>query len=322
MNNFFKLNNWDEFVINGIEFVYINNKQLQINYDVDYLIVCDLYNVDYCNQYIHLFKRNHRVIFIYECLMHLKHQWKIKYINDNFNYIFQNCTDLIDDKNIFWIPCWNLFIDKSKYTSVENKKKYCAISPIFDLGFETPQDFQRLKRIDIVKNLCIQEKRIHVYGHNEWENHIPHINFIGKLPNEQTTGLYGDINLEERIINKCKILSNYKFIIVFENIFINGYVTEKLIESLYSDSVVIYYGSPNIESMDNYKDLFIDGVINGHNYDINVILDIMRTMDNNEYKKRVNNVQLLRDNINYFGSSQNIKNIIMNKIKSIVNIQY
>lgn len=320
MNNFFKLNNWDEFKIDNVEFIYINKSKIIPDIEKDYLLVCDIQNIniiEYYDSHIQLFKKENRIVFIYECLMHLEHQWKINYVKDNFNIIFQNCTDLLDE-NIFWIPCWNLFIDSSKYTINNIKKKYCCVSPIFNLGLSLPLDRKRMERIKIIREYCENNRRIHVYGNEEWENYIPLINFVGGLPNEATNGMYGNQNLEEKILNKCRVLSNYKFILVFENIFVNGFITEKLIESLYTDSVVIYYGAPNIKKMDNYCDLFNEGIINGHDYNVNELLHIMSTMNNIEYENRIKNIRLIRDKLNYEGSSQNIKNIVVDAVKSII----
>ncbi|ATZ80190.1 hypothetical protein BMW23_0130 [Bodo saltans virus] len=322
MNNYFKLNNWDEFKTNKMEFIYINkyNQNIHPDFNKDYILVCDIQSIEiinYYDSYICLFKKENRIVFIYECLMHLKHQWKIDYVKNNFSVIFQNCTD-IKGENIFWIPCWNLYIDQSKYTSNIVKKKFCAVSPIFDLGLSEQLDIKRIERIKIIKEYCENERRIHVYGNEQWENYIPLINFIGKLPNEDNCGLYGNINLEEKIINKCKVLSNYKFILVFESMFVNGFVTEKLIESLYTDSVVIYYGAPNIKEINNYCDLFNNGIINGHDYDVKELLHMMQTMNNTEYENRINHVKLIRNKLNYESSSHNIKNIIMNKIRMFI----
>jgi hypothetical protein len=318
MNNYFKLDSWDEFKNSNIEFVYINKCQnIEPNYDNDYLLVCDIQNINiknYYDKYIYLFKKKNRFVFIYECLMHKTHMWKIKYVKDNFHTVFQNSHELVGD-NIFWIPCWSLFI-RHDY-DLSEKKLFCAVSPIFDLGLSIPIDDKRIERIKIIKKYCQNNKNIHVYGHEDWEKYIPLINYLGMLPNESQYGLYGNVNLEEKIKNKCKLLSKYKFVLVFESLFVDGFVTEKLVEALYSNSVVIYYGPKNIKNM--YGNLFDNGVINGHDYDVIEMITLMKNMNDDEYNLRVNKIQLLRDEINYANSSENVKCVIMSKIMEMVN---
>lgn len=323
MNNYFKFNNWANMLDDILECVYINTYQTEgsllqgnVPNKNDYLLVCDIQNINiqkYYDDYIHLFEKDKRFVFLYECLMHDIHKWKIDYVKNNFKLIFQNCTDLVSlcKEHICWIPCWNLYIKHDNYNS--KKKGFCVVSPIFDLGLKKPLDEKRTERLKLIREYCTYSSKIHVYGNQEFEEYIPLINFVGKLPNEETCGLYGSVNIEEKIINKCKLLSKYKFVLVFESLFVNGFVSEKLVESLYSNSVVIYYGPPNIEEI--YPDLFKDCVFNGHKYNVKEIMQIMENMSEEEYEKRVNGAVKLRDDLNYNNSSENIKKIVAAKIK-------
>lgn len=325
MNNHFEFNNWDECKkyfsdIPNMEFIYINIADPKLiidpDYENDYLLVCDIQVLNikkYYEDYIHLFKKEKRFVFIYECLFHNIHQWKIDYVKSNFQIIFQNSNDLVSP-GIFWIPCCNLFIKHKNYNSEKNNS--CVVSPIYDLGFSENLDEKRIERIKIIKEYCSKESSIHVYGSSGWKNHIPLINFMGNIPGENEPGTYGIINLEEKIISKCKLLSKYKFVLVFENLFVNGYVTEKLVESLFSNSVVIYYGPPDIKEM--YPYLFNFGIINGHDHTVSEILSIMKKMDNTEYNKRVQTIKLYRNKLNYENSSKNLKNMVMKKIKEVI----
>lgn len=47
--------------------------------------------------------------------------------------------------------------------------------------------------------------------------------------------------------DKLETLKQYKFSICFENAIFPGFITEKIIDSLYAGCVPIYYGAPNIE---------------------------------------------------------------------------
>lgn len=48
--------------------------------------------------------------------------------------------------------------------------------------------------------------------------------------------------------SKFEILSRYDFCLCFENMAMNGYMTEKLFDCLYAGTVPIYYGAPDVSS--------------------------------------------------------------------------
>lgn len=321
MNNYFKLNNWTEAINKynpniSIEYIFPEYK-ISPNINEDYLLVTDIQSkqfIKYYNDYVVLFKKENRFVMIYECLMHNIHIWKYKYITDNFNLIFQNSTKLSQKHNILWIPCYNFYMKHNFYNNT--KDKFCCVSPIFNIG-DSLDDKKVLERVKIIKDFCNKDNRIHVYGTNKWKNEISPINFKGNIPNEGTSGITGNFNLEEKIKNKCELLSQYKFNLVFENLFIDGFVSEKLVESLFSNSIIIYYGPKNIKFL--YPDLFDNGVINGHDYTVDEIVNIMNNMSNEEYKERIAIIQSLRDQLNWNNSSENIKNIVMDKIKQYIN---
>ena len=319
MNKNFKFDDFDKY--NTIyNIIYINGGNIVPNYNIDYLLVCDiqsLYIKSYYDKYMPLFKKEHKICFIYECLSHNCHNWKIKYIFDNFGLIFQNMSEFAKLKNVHWIPTCNLYIKHDKYNI--KKTKFCAVSPIFDIGLHNPIDNKRIERVNIIKEYCDKNENIHIYGTNSWVQIVKSCNYIGKLPNEDNIGIVGKFDLKQKIINKCKVLSEYKFILVFENMFIDGYITEKFVESMYSDNIVIYYGPKNIKTM--YPDLFNYGMINGHEYNVDNIIDIMNTMTDDEYNKRVDTIKKLRDNINFNNSSEIIKKNIMSTMINYIEQQ-
>jgi len=316
MNNHFKFNQFQQF--DNFNVIYISGQDIT-PLPNDYLLVTDIQSYfikDYYDKYMNLFKKEHKICMIYECLMHNCHNWKIKYIFDNFGLVFQNTSELAKLKNIHWIPTCNLFIKHDKLTTT--KTKFCAISPIFDLGLNQPIDPKRIERLHTIKQFCDANSNIHVYGSELWSQLIKPSNYIGKLPNEDNVGMVGKFDLEYKINNKCKVLSEYKFIIVFENMYIDGYITEKLVEGLYSDNVVVYYGPKNIKTM--YPDLF-DGVISGHDYTIYELLDMMNNMTDNEYSQRVEKIKLLRDELNCNNSSENVKKYVVDVVEQYIEFE-
>jgi len=54
-------------------------------------------------------------------------------------------------------------------------------------------------------------------------------------------------NIGVPIENKMEFIKDYKFVIAFENSSYPGYTTEKLIEPLFTNSIPIYWGNPQVE---------------------------------------------------------------------------
>ncbi|MBZ0302424.1 MAG: hypothetical protein K8J31_21940 [Anaerolineae bacterium] len=59
------------------------------------------------------------------------------------------------------------------------------------------------------------------------------------------------------IPSKAETLGQYTFAICFENMIINGWITEKIFDCFFAGTVPIYWGAPNIQEMIP-KDCFID----------------------------------------------------------------
>lgn len=50
------------------------------------------------------------------------------------------------------------------------------------------------------------------------------------------------------IEDKCKIISNYKFNICFENVAYPGYITEKIFDAFLAKTIPVYFGAPDISN--------------------------------------------------------------------------
>lgn len=310
MCKWFKLNDWSEsFKNKEIEIEHIDSNKIDPDFEKDCILVTDIQHKntkDYYDTVISLFKKENRFVMIYECIRHNTHKWKFRYAVNNFELIFQNSMFMTKIKNIFWIPCYNLYLKHNEYN--EKKENFCCVNPIFDTALNSG-DKKRIKRIEIIKDFCNKNENIHVYGSENLKKITT--NFKGKVPGENEAG-FAKHNWVEKIENKCKLLSKYKFNLVLENLFVDGYVSEKLVESMYSNSVIIYYGPRNIEKM--YKDLFEKGIINGHNYKTEEILEIMETMKDEEYKERVDKIKKHREKMNWENSSECVKARVAQKI--------
>ena len=60
-------------------------------------------------------------------------------------------------------------------------------------------------------------------------------------------------NIGKKVENKIEFLSNYKFSISMENSNGDGYVSEKIVESLIAGTIPIYYGDYMIDEYINPK---------------------------------------------------------------------
>jgi hypothetical protein len=86
-------------------------------------------------------------------------------------------------------------------------------------------------------------------------------------------------------------ISNYKFMICFENVSRPNYFTEKLINAYYNGTIPIYWGCPNIGDYIN-----LDSILylkpNFTENDVIELIDTVKFLDNNpeEYKKKYESV--------------------------------
>lgn len=58
-------------------------------------------------------------------------------------------------------------------------------------------------------------------------------------------------------VSKFEVLQNYEFCLCFENMWMNGYITEKIFDCLYAGTIPLYMGAPDVL---NYipEDVFVD----------------------------------------------------------------
>ena len=101
------------------------------------------------------------------------------------------------------------------------------------------------------------------------------INFFHKLNNVKKVDSGGLTlnNIGERIYDKMEFISQYKFVLSFENESSHGYLTEKLVDGLLSGGIPLYWGDPSVHNvfnekrflnLDNYpsEEKFIDEILN------------------------------------------------------------
>ena len=85
-------------------------------------------------------------------------------------------------------------------------------------------------------------------------------------------------NIGERVGNKIKFLSNYKFSICFENSKTPGYISEKLVDSFKAGTIPIYYGDDTVLELLNNRSYI--HVIDENDFENKI--ELIKKIDNND----------------------------------------
>jgi hypothetical protein len=131
----------------------------------------------------------------------------------------------------------------------------------------------------------------------EWDRKTEFCSFVQSNPNCETRNIFFDLLSEYKKVNsagphknnigytipkklqaKIDFVSKHKFNIAFENGSYPGYVTEKILNTFYSNTIPIYWGSPTV-----VRDFNPKAFINSHEYvNLGEVVDRVRELDNNK----------------------------------------
>ena len=112
-------------------------------------------------------------------------------------------------------------------------------------------------------------------------------------------------------------LSEYKFVLCFENTKKGSYITEKIVNPLLANIIPLYWGSEHVKHIFNDKSfLYLE---NETDEAINKFIDLITKIDNNDndYLEIVNSPKMTISNINYYKNNYTINNIA-NNINKII----
>ena len=105
------------------------------------------------------------------------------------------------------------------------------------------------------------------------------LNLLNDYKKVDNGGRYKN-NVGGRIGNKIEFVSNYKFVLSFENSSTAGYTTEKLLEGFAGGGIPIYWGNPNVENEYNRK-----AFINCHRFaSLQKAMDYIQELDKDDSK--------------------------------------
>lgn len=203
----------------------INGYDVQIVEDPDYL-VCD---VSYEEPYAYCGKPQVRIFYSGE-----------NYIPD-FNlidYAISPYPITFGDRHFQLPPCvwprshWIQLAEKDRNYSADILKEKTLFA-----NFISSHESEFNIRGDFFKELC-KYKRVESAG-----------TYLNNMPNGETVNWLDD--------TKANLQKKCKFTLCFESTLHYGFVTEKMMDAFYADTIPVYYGSPTAAEIFN-KDAFIN----------------------------------------------------------------
>jgi hypothetical protein len=185
-----------------------------------------------------------------------------KNLHKYFNKIFTWDDDLVDNKLYFKINLsFNLSTNHSKNISFIDRKSFCMIAAN---KFSTHQNEAYTLRKQVINWFSKNNKDLDLYGY-DWNKilfkryPLTFFNRFNIFPQFVVKKLTSYSRLYKGKLNsKFDVLGEYKFCFCFENITgINGYISEKIFDCFFSNTIPIYIGAENITDYIP-KNAFID----------------------------------------------------------------
>ncbi len=273
-----------------------------------------------------------KILYLYENPHNFyKHDWIItsQFIN-YFDFVFGRNALIIDNKSYFWTPNTNCLKNLMQYSYNIPSNIDNIFEPIFDNKLIIYKEFSQKKLIinspimsdwgnirqKLIKYLSDKYK-IDVYGH-KFEKYPNYIVDIQSNETKYNTGGRYNTQIPGKdhwVSLQTNVFSNYKFVIVCENDYSYGCISERLFIVLYSGAIPIYYGN-DISFLFNNK--LPIGIIDGNTFNTP---DDMMTYINNiseiEYNKMVNSNNLILKEYIISTSGESIFNFIIETVLGV-----
>lgn len=185
-------------------------------------------------------------------------------------YKIMDFLDKIIPKNIAKIPIISFFnnydkllLDKFRenkiylITTNKIKRKNSISIPLFIQNYSNRLNKLRDKRIPTIKDLSKKKFCAFIVSSNSSRERVDFFKKLSKYKRIDSYGKVmnnmGDIIQDQDWKYNPKIFENYKFVICFENSFAEDYITEKLLNVMFANSIPIYRGAPNTKDYFNTK---------------------------------------------------------------------
>lgn len=286
---------WPNFIKTDNYFYHLLSQEFQViisNNEPDLLF----HSVDYFNEKNHLKYNNNKTKKVF----YTGENQLPDYNNTHFSFTFENSND---ERN-YRLPLWALHLNwfnvphdenrdqsylhpvekflKKDFSNLNDKKWFCSFVATQPKG----------KRVDFVPKL-MSKKHIHCGG-----------------------GLYNNIGglLDGRgdQENKINFLNHFKFNISFENTSNNGYITEKIIQPMFTNTIPIYWGAPDVINDFNEKSF-----INSHKFSSDEeLIEYILEVDNNQnlYEELLSESWFNENKIPEFVEPKNVLKFIKEKV--------
>jgi len=239
--------------------------------------------------------------------------WNME-LNDNENLIDTKINILISIENInYWAIKkqhldWPGYIHYSKYGNYDDNKidiyLYNHINKIDYINNSLAIPFiyiyinyflNNKHKIKPEKNLCSSQKKFCLnINKSKLNTDINNIEtLLNNIDNVDNISIYDDYIKDKSCyhsIELINILNKYKFIICFENSYDDSYITEKIFNCFYANTIPLYKGSNNITKYIN-NNTFIDfNNVNDNNNNLELIQKINN--DDELYNNYINNEKI------------------------------
>ncbi|MCB0337170.1 MAG: hypothetical protein KDD62_12720, partial [Bdellovibrionales bacterium] len=224
-------------------------------------------------------------------------------ILDKFAYVFSSAAHFCDGKKFFWIPAWNFVNDFETNKTIRAleclpspKSSFLVVNPIL-----TGLDVHR-RRLEIISEFVAHRRSFDIFGHQSMLEHP-----LTQAWKACYRGALPFAPQPYRFEKKLDVFRSYKFTLVIENTFIDGYLSEKLAEPLAVLSVPVYFGAPDISRF--MPELFEAGVINGHRFNSTAaLIRYLEELSDEEYESRQRCIESHRSDYFALTSRYNIWN--------------
>ena len=220
--------------------------------------------------------------------------WNYRISNHkSISKIFTWREDLVDNKKYFLylLPALQQH-SKKKYIDFENKK---LIMNVTSNKYSSDKNELYSSRRTIIKFLDKNyQDSFDLFGPGWDDNGI--LKNVKRIIRYRQYDFYKYKTYRGLMGDKSEEIPKYKFILCYENSRYKNYITEKIFDVFFNNSVPIYYGAHNIS---NYipSDTFIDRSKFSSNYEL---IEYIKKINEKEYNVYMNN-------INAFLSSRDIK---------------